>query len=109
MRWIYTKYQLEKFFLEKLQTNFEKSKKLIFSKTAEPILIAQIYVIEGTKEVLKKIREPIPSVWREWKKLLKLLNNFFNLDHPTFFSYIILTFKLTIYIFLKIIGEVLHS
>ena len=50
----------KKFFLQKLWTNFEKSKNLIFSKTAEPILITKMYVIEGTKEVLKKIQEPIP-------------------------------------------------
>ena len=40
-------------FLQKLWTNFEKSKNQIFSKTTRPILMAKIYVIGGTKEVLK--------------------------------------------------------
>ena len=35
-----------------------------FSKTAQPILTTKIYVIEGTKEVLKKIQEPIPFMRR---------------------------------------------
>ena len=42
--------------------NFEKSKILIFSKTAQPILMTKIYVIEGTKEVPKKIQESIPFI-----------------------------------------------
>ena len=42
--------------------------------------MAEIYVIEGTKEVLKKIREPIPLIRRGRKKLLKFLNNFFNMN-----------------------------
>ena len=47
---------------KKFLQNFEKSKNQIFSKTAQPIWMAEIYVIEGTKEVLKKIREPIPLI-----------------------------------------------
>ena len=43
----------KKNFLQKLRTNFEKSKNQIFSKTAQPILMTKIYVIEGTEEVLK--------------------------------------------------------
>ena len=31
---------------------------------AEPILMAKIYVVVGTREVLKKIREPIPLIRR---------------------------------------------
>ena len=53
---------LKKFFLQKLLTKFEKSKNLIFSKTAQPILMTKIYVIEGTEEVLKNIQEPIPFI-----------------------------------------------
>ena len=43
--------------------------------------MAKIYVIEGTKEVLEKIRELIPLIRRGWKKLLKILNNFFNMNY----------------------------
>ena len=35
-------------------TNFEKLRNQIFSKTVQPILMAQIYVMEGTEEVKKK-------------------------------------------------------
>ena len=70
----------KKNFLLKLEANFEKWKNQIFSKTAQPIMITKIYVIEGTKEVLKKIQEPF-----------------------------MLKFKVTTYIFSKIIGEVLHN
>ena len=49
-------------FLQTLCRNFEKSKNLIFSKTAQPILMTKIYVVEGTKEVLKKIQELIPFI-----------------------------------------------
>ena len=49
--------------------NFEKSKNHIFSKTAQPILMAKIHVIEGTKEVLKKNREPIPLIIRIEKNI----------------------------------------
>ena len=45
-----------KIFLQKLWTNFEKSKNLISSKTAQPILMTKIYVIEGAKEVLKQFK-----------------------------------------------------
>ena len=41
--------------LQKLWIDFEKSHNQIFSKTAQPILMAEIYVIEGTKEVMQKI------------------------------------------------------
>ena len=34
--------------------NFEKSKNQMFLKTRQPILMAQIYVIKGTKKVMKK-------------------------------------------------------
>ena len=54
----------KKLFLQKLWTNFEKSKDLIFSKTTQPILMTTIYAIEGSKEVLKKIQEPIPFIKR---------------------------------------------
>ena len=60
--------------------------------------MAKIYVLEGTKDVLKKIGEP--------RKFF--LNELF-LEHPPFFPYIMLTFKITIYSFSKIIREVLHS
>ena len=40
---------------------FQKWKNQIFSKTAEPILKAEIYVIEGTEEVLKKFKNPFCS------------------------------------------------
>ena len=50
----------EKNFLQELWANFEKSKNQIFSKTAQPISMTKIYVIEGTREVLKKIQEPVP-------------------------------------------------
>ena len=55
---------IKKFFLQKLWTNFEKSKNLIFSKTAQPILMTKIYVIEDNKEALKKIQEPFPIIKR---------------------------------------------
>ena len=71
----------QKNFLRKLWSNFEKSKNQIFSKTTQPILMAKIYVIEGTKEVLKKNREPLPLITRGWKKLLNFLNNFFNMNY----------------------------
>ena len=104
---------LTKKFLQKLKTNFEKSKNLNFSKTAQPILMARIYVKEVTKEVQKKIRELIPLIKKGWKKLLTFFNNFFNVNYFLniyyFFFYIMLIFKVTIYIFSKIIGEVLHS
>ena len=54
----------KKIFLQKLWTNFEKSKNLIFSKTAQPTSMIKICVIEGTKEVLKKIQKPIPFIKR---------------------------------------------
>ena len=37
----------KKNFLQKLWTNFKKLKNLIFSKTAQPILMTKMYVIEG--------------------------------------------------------------
>ena len=43
--------------------------------------MAKIYIIEGTEEVLKKNREPISLIIRGWKKLLKFLNNFFNMNY----------------------------
>ena len=43
--------------------------------------MAKIYVIEGTKEVLKKIREPITLITKGWKKLLKFLSNFLNMNY----------------------------
>ena len=43
--------------------------------------MAEIYVIEGTKEVLKTIWEPIPLIRRGWKKLLNFLNNFLNMNY----------------------------
>ena len=73
-----------KFFFQQfwtVWTNFEKSKNQIFSKTAQLILKAKIYVIEGTKKVLKKIREPTPLIRRGWTKLLKFLNNFLNMNY----------------------------
>ena len=41
-----------------LWTNFEKSKNVIFSKTAQASLMTKIYVIEGTKKVLIKFKNP---------------------------------------------------
>ena len=49
----------KKNFLQKFWAKFEKSKNQIFSKMTQPILMNKIYVIEGTKEVLKKNQEPI--------------------------------------------------
>ena len=56
----------KKFFLQKLWTNFEKSKNLFFSKTAQPILMTEIYIIKGTKEVLKKFKNPF-RLYKEGK------------------------------------------
>ena len=101
-----------KFFLQKLWMKFEKSKNLIFLKTAQPILMTKIDVIGGTKEVLKKIQEGIPFI----KRGLKFFFNFWIIFWmwiiswtPTIFFYIRLKFKVTIYIFSKIFGEVIHS
>ena len=49
-------------FKKKVKTNFEKSKNVISSKTAQPIFMTDICVIE--EEVLKKIQEPIPFIKR---------------------------------------------
>ena len=46
--------------LQKLLAIF-KSKNQIFSKTGQPILMTKIYVIEDTKEVLKKFKKPFRS------------------------------------------------
>ena len=46
---------------EKLWANFKKSKNQIFSKTAQPILMAKIYIID----VLKRF-------WKEFKNLSRL-------------------------------------
>ena len=54
----------KKKFVFKFWTNFGKSTNLIFSKTAKSVLMTKIYVIEGTKEVLKKIQEPILFIKR---------------------------------------------
>ena len=54
-----------------LWTNFEKSKNLIFSKTAHPIFINKIYVTESAKEVLKKIQEY--SVYKKGVKIFFLI------------------------------------
>ena len=43
---------------------FYKSYKRILSKTAQPILMVEIYVIAGIKEVLKKIHEPTLLIGR---------------------------------------------
>ena len=61
---------LNKKYLQKLWINFEKSRNPIISKTAQPILMAKTYVIEGTKEVMQKIREPILLIIRGQIKLL---------------------------------------
>ena len=53
----------------------------IFSSTAQPILMDKIYIVEGTKEVLKKTQEPIPFIRMRSKKLLKLLNNFSKMNY----------------------------
>ena len=72
--------------------------------------MATIYVIEGTKEVLKKSRTHSTHK-KGMKKIIKIFKYFFHyellLEHPPFFSYIMLTFKVIIYIFSKIIGEAL--
>ena len=67
---------IRKNFFYKSYKRFSKIKKSNFLETTQPILMAKICVIEGTKEVLKKIREPIPLIRRGRKKLLKFLNNF---------------------------------
>ena len=54
----------KKILLQKLWTNFKKPKNLISSETAKPIFMTKIYVIEGTKEVLKKIQKSIPFIKR---------------------------------------------
>ena len=43
----------------------------IFSETAQPILIAKIYVIKDIKEVLKKIQDSIPFT-RRGKKIIEI-------------------------------------
>ena len=45
-----------KFFLQMLSNNFEKSGNPIFSKTAQLNLMAKMYVIQGPKEAMTKIR-----------------------------------------------------
>ena len=45
--------------LQKLLANFEKLKN--FSKSAQPTLMTKIYIIEGTKEILKKFKNPFRS------------------------------------------------
>ena len=46
-----------------------KNQKIQFSrKRAQVILMNKIYVIEGTKEVMQKIRESIPLIRRGQKK-----------------------------------------
>ena len=57
----------KKKFYKRYEQNFEKSKNPIWSKTAQLILMPKIYVIEGTKEVMRKIQEPIPLIRREQK------------------------------------------
>ena len=56
-------------FLQKLWTNWKKSKNHIFSINAQPILMDKIYVIEDSEEVMQKIQEPIPLI-RMWQKKL---------------------------------------
>ena len=43
--------------------------------------MTKIYVIEGTKEVLKKIQEPIPFIKRGYKFFFKFMNNFLNVNY----------------------------
>ena len=62
--------------LQKLGTNFQKSKNPIFAKTAQPMLIAKIYVIEHNKEVMQKIQEPIPLIRRGQKNYCNVLTIF---------------------------------
>ena len=57
-------------FLQKLWTNFEKSKNAIFLKTAQPIFMVKIYVIEGIKLVIQKIQESIPLIRRGERKIM---------------------------------------
>ena len=74
--------------------------------------MAEIYVIEGNKTVMLKIRDPIPLIRRGQKKLLYFLNNFLKMNYfktHHFFSYIILTFNVIRYIFSDMIENVLHS
>ena len=50
---------------------FWKIKNPIFSKTAQPILMAKIlYVIDDATEIMQKIQEPIRLIRTEQKKLL---------------------------------------
>ena len=58
--------------------------------------MTKIYVIQGTKEVMQKMFE-------------QFFRNELLLEHSPFFFYIMLTFKVIIYIFAETIRQVLHS
>ena len=74
--------------------------------------MAKIYVIGSIKEVMRKIREPIPLI-RRGQKIIVIFKQFSEnellLENTPLFSYIMLTFKVTIYTFFEMIKEVLHS
>ena len=97
--------------LQKLWINFEKPKNRIFSKTAQPILMAKIYVIEDAQKVMKWIKNQ--SRWLEGgkKNYCNFLGIFWKWSTsrtPVIFSYFMFTIRVTIYIFSKMIREVLH-
>ena len=92
----------KKFFFK--WTNFEKTKNLIDSKTAQPTLMAKIYVIQGTKEVMKKLKNQFR--WLEGDtKIIVTFQQFFSkellLEQPPFSCYIMLTFNFTVDIFFR--------
>ena len=60
----------KKNFLQKLWKNFENWRNSIFLKTAQPILMAKIYVMKEPKEVMKKHKKIISWIRKGWKKLL---------------------------------------
>ena len=49
---------------------FWKIKNAIFLKTAQPIFMVKIYVIEGIKLVIQKIQESIPLIRRGERKIM---------------------------------------
>ena len=74
--------------------------------------MAKIYVVEGTKEIMKKIKNQCRGLKGDKQVVVIFLQFFKNellLEHPPFLPYIMLTFKVTIYIFSEIIEKVLRS
>ena len=59
------------FFYKSYKRILKIQKNQIFSETAQPILIAKVYVIEGTKEVLKKTSRTHSAHKKRMKKIIK--------------------------------------